>query len=151
MSTHPPSERDGRIHRFSRTERLVHRTTGWLMLLCAAAAACLYVAPLAQLVGRRHLVVIVHEYSGTLLPLPFLLGLASPAFRADLRRLNRFAVYDKTLTSGTFPAIPRACGLLRFSCAHTLAGDARFRAAPDAATEPLSRRQLAGCSTHEPV
>ncbi|MET8276527.1 cytochrome b/b6 domain-containing protein [Streptomyces sp. NPDC005096] len=96
MSTHPPSEREGRIYRFSRTERLVHRTTGWLMLLCAAAAACLYVAPLAQLVGRRHLVVIVHEYSGTLLPLPSLLGLASPAFRADLRRLNRFAVYDKT-------------------------------------------------------
>jgi formate dehydrogenase subunit gamma len=65
------------------------------MLLCVAAAACLYVAPLAQLVGRRHLVVTVHEYTGLLLPVPFLLGLASSAFRADLRRLNRFAVYDR--------------------------------------------------------
>lgn len=91
----PPPERSGRILRFSRAERLVHRTTGWLMLLCLATAACLYVAPLAQLVGRRHLVATVHEWSGILLPVPFLLGLASPSFRAGLRRLNRFAVYDR--------------------------------------------------------
>jgi formate dehydrogenase subunit gamma len=39
--------------------------------------------------------VTVHEWSGISLPLPFLLGLLSPAFRADLRRLNRFAVYDR--------------------------------------------------------
>ncbi|WP_351235614.1 cytochrome b/b6 domain-containing protein [Streptomyces sp. NPDC002133] len=93
--THPPSERDGRIRRFSRAERLVHLATGWLMLVCVAAAACLYVGPLAQLVGRRHLVANIHEFSGILLPVPFLLGLASSAFRADLRRLNRFAGYDK--------------------------------------------------------
>jgi formate dehydrogenase subunit gamma len=37
----------------------------------------------------------VHEWSGILLPLPFLLGLASAAFRADLRRLNRFTGYDR--------------------------------------------------------
>lgn len=92
---HPPLEDDKRIRRFSRAERLVHRATGWLMLLCVGAAACLYVAPLAQLVGRRHLVVTVHEYSGLLLPVPFLLGLASSEFRADLRRLNRFAAYDR--------------------------------------------------------
>jgi formate dehydrogenase subunit gamma len=65
------------------------------MLLCVATAACLYVTPLAQLVGRRHLMVTVHEWSGILLPAPFLLGLASPAFRADLRRLNRLATYDR--------------------------------------------------------
>jgi formate dehydrogenase subunit gamma len=39
--------------------------------------------------------VTVHEWSGILLPAPFLLGLLSPAFRADLRRLNRFAPYDR--------------------------------------------------------
>jgi formate dehydrogenase subunit gamma len=88
-------EGSGRVRRFSRAERLVHRATGWLMLLCVGTAACLYLAPLAQLVGRRHLLVTVHEWSGVLLPLPFLLGLASPAFRADLRRLNRFAAYDR--------------------------------------------------------
>jgi formate dehydrogenase subunit gamma len=84
-----------RVRRFSLAERLVHRSTGYLMLVCLVSAACLYLGPLAQLVGRRHLMVTVHEWSGISLPLPFLLGLLSPAFRADLRRLNRFAVYDR--------------------------------------------------------
>lgn len=84
-----------RIRRFTQAERLVHRATGYLMLLCLVTAACLYLGPLAQLVGRRHLMVTVHEWSGILLPVPFLLGLLSPAFRADLRRLNRFAPYDR--------------------------------------------------------
>ncbi|WP_399897701.1 cytochrome b/b6 domain-containing protein [Streptomyces sp. BBFR51] len=88
-------ERGGRVRRFSTAERMVHRATGWLMLLCLVTAACLYLGPIAQLVGRRHLMVTVHEWSGILLPVPLLLGLLSPAFRADLRRLNRFAVYDK--------------------------------------------------------
>ncbi|MEU6345663.1 cytochrome b/b6 domain-containing protein [Streptomyces sp. NPDC046977] len=94
-ATPPRPERARLVARFTRAERLVHRATGWLMLLCVTSAACLYLAPLAQLVGRRHLVVTVHEWSGILLPLPFLLGLASSAFRADLRRLNRFARYDR--------------------------------------------------------
>ncbi|MFF4379824.1 cytochrome b/b6 domain-containing protein [Kitasatospora sp. NPDC001547] len=88
-------EHRGRVRRFSTAERLVHRATGVLMLLCLAAAACLYLGPLAQLVGRRHLVATVHEWSGVLLPLPLLLGLFSAEFRADLRRLNRFAPYDR--------------------------------------------------------
>ncbi|MBK3642787.1 cytochrome b/b6 domain-containing protein [Streptomyces sp. MBT33] len=93
--TTPRPEHAGRIRRFSTAERMIHRTTGCLMLLCLVSAACLYLGPLAQLVGRRHLLVTVHEWSGISLPLPPLLGLLSPAFRADLRRLNRFAVYDR--------------------------------------------------------
>lgn len=85
----------GRVLRFGTAQRLVHRATGGLMLLCLVSAACLYLGPLAQLVGRRHLMVTVHEWSGISLPLPFLLGVLSPGFRADLRRLNRFAVYDR--------------------------------------------------------
>ncbi|GGT70583.1 cytochrome b/b6 domain-containing protein [Streptomyces sp. NPDC059153] len=85
----------GGVRRFSTAERMVHRATGWLMLVCLVTATCLYLGPLAQLVGRRHLMVTVHEWSGILLPLPFLLGLFSADFRADLRRLNRFAVYDR--------------------------------------------------------
>lgn len=85
----------GRIRRFSTAERMVHRATGYLMLVCLLSAACLYFGPLAQAVGRRHLMVTVHEWSGISLPLPFLLGLFSADFRADLRRLNRFAVYDR--------------------------------------------------------
>lgn len=86
----------GRIRRFSRAQRLVHRATGWLMLLCMGSAACLYFPQLSELVGHRLLVVIVHEWSGILLPVPFLLGLTSATFRRDLRRLNRFASYDWT-------------------------------------------------------
>ncbi|MFD3676991.1 cytochrome b/b6 domain-containing protein [Streptomyces sp. NPDC058613] len=47
------------------------------------------------MVGRRRLVVLVHEWSGLLIPLRFLLGLVSRAFRADLRRLNRFGPHDR--------------------------------------------------------
>ncbi|MEU0851298.1 cytochrome b/b6 domain-containing protein [Streptomyces flaveolus] len=85
----------GRVRRFSTSERWVHRATGYLMLVCLMTAACLYFGPLAQLVGRRHVMIFLHEWSGILLPLPFLLGLFSADFRADLRRLNRFAVYDR--------------------------------------------------------
>lgn len=93
-TAHRMSESPGRIHRFSRAQRLVHRATGWLMLLCTATAACLYFPPLSELVGRRHLIVTVHEWTGILLPVPLLLGLTSSTFRADLRNLNRFADYD---------------------------------------------------------
>ncbi|MFC4529166.1 cytochrome b/b6 domain-containing protein [Sphaerisporangium dianthi] len=89
-----PSEPRHRVPRFTRAERLVHRATAVLMLLCVGTAACLYFSPLAQLVGRRHLVESVHQWTGVLLPAPYLLGLASSAFRADLRRLNRWARYD---------------------------------------------------------
>lgn len=95
-ATPPPSERPARVRRFSRAERWVHRTTAALMLLCVATAAALYVPQIAELVGRRYLVVTVHEWSGLLLPVPFLLGLGSRAFRADLRRLNRFGRHDRT-------------------------------------------------------
>ncbi|MER6995970.1 cytochrome b/b6 domain-containing protein [Streptomyces sp. NPDC000410] len=94
-TTPPPSEPPARVSRFSRAERWVHRSTAALMLVCVASAACLYVPVLAELVGRRHLVVTLHEWSGLLLPVPFLLGLASRAFRADLRRLNRFGAHDR--------------------------------------------------------
>ncbi|MGN9795217.1 cytochrome b/b6 domain-containing protein [Streptomyces sp. NPDC054847] len=102
--TPPPSEpaapdeameRTARRRRFTRAERLLHRTTAALMLLCIVTAAVLYVPQLAELVGRRYLVVTVHQWAGLLLPVPFVLALASRAFRADLRRLNRFAPYDR--------------------------------------------------------
>ena len=45
------------VRRFGRAERWVHRTTAVLMGVCVFTAACLYVPQLAQLVGRRALVV----------------------------------------------------------------------------------------------
>lgn len=85
----------GRVRRFTRAERLVHRTTSWLMLICIGTAAVLYVPEFAELVGRRALVVRVHEWSGILIPVPFLVGLVSRALRRDVSRLNRFAPYDR--------------------------------------------------------
>ncbi|WP_419995192.1 cytochrome b/b6 domain-containing protein [Streptomyces boninensis] len=88
-------QRSERVRRFSAGERWVHRGTAGLMGLCIVTAAVLYVPVLAELVGRRRLVVLVHEWSGMLMFAPVLLGLASRAFRADLRRLNRFAEHDR--------------------------------------------------------
>lgn len=83
------------VRRFGRSQKWVHRTTAALMGVCVATAACLYVPQLAELVGRRELVVRVHEWAGLALPLPALLGLASRAFRADLGFLNRFGPHDR--------------------------------------------------------
>ncbi|GAA0634213.1 formate dehydrogenase subunit gamma [Streptomyces thermocarboxydovorans] len=84
------------VRRFGPAQKWVHRATAALMGLCVLTAACLYIPQLAQLVGRRALVVTVHEWSGLGLPLPVLAGLASRAFRADLGRLNRFGPHDRT-------------------------------------------------------
>ncbi|MEU9123783.1 cytochrome b/b6 domain-containing protein [Streptomyces sp. NPDC048506] len=85
----------GRVPRFTRAEHRVHRATATLMAVCVLTAGCLYLPFLAELVGRRALMVTVHEWSGILLPVPLLLGLASRALRADLRRLNRFGPHDR--------------------------------------------------------
>ncbi|WP_435839391.1 cytochrome b/b6 domain-containing protein [Streptomyces brevispora] len=94
-ATLPRPEAAGRVPRFGQPVRWVHRTTAALMLLCVATAACLYVPLLAELVGRRHLVVTVHEWSGLLIPVPLLAGLFSRAVRGDLARLNRFGPHDR--------------------------------------------------------
>jgi formate dehydrogenase subunit gamma len=80
--------------RFTRAQRWVHWCTALLFGVCLLTAACLYVGPLAILVGRRALVRDIHVYAGLLLPAPALLGWLSAAFRADVRLLNRFAPAD---------------------------------------------------------
>ncbi|MEU2622364.1 cytochrome b/b6 domain-containing protein [Streptomyces sp. NPDC007157] len=85
----------GRLHRFTPAERWIHRTTAALMGICVLTAAFLYIPQLAVLVGRRELVVRVHECAGLALPVPVLLGLASRAFRRDLGFLNRFGPHDR--------------------------------------------------------
>jgi len=82
------------VPRFSRVERAVHWTVAALMIVCLVTAAVLYNASLAVPVGHRHVVELIHVYSGFALPAPILLGAISPAFRADLRRLNRFLPSD---------------------------------------------------------
>ena len=88
---HPTSE----VRRFGRSQKWVHRATAALMGVCVATAACLYIPQFAELVGRRELVVRVHELAGLALPVPVLAGLASRGFRADLGFLNRFGPHDR--------------------------------------------------------
>ncbi|MEV5400314.1 cytochrome b/b6 domain-containing protein [Streptomyces cellulosae] len=83
------------VRRFTPTQRWAHRAVALLMGVCVATAACLYVPQLAQLVGRRALVVTLHQWTGLLLPVPVPAALVSRAFRADLGRLNRFGPHDR--------------------------------------------------------
>ncbi|MEU1266229.1 cytochrome b/b6 domain-containing protein [Streptomyces cellulosae] len=83
------------VRRFTPAQRWAHRAVALLMGVCVATAACLYVPQLAQLVGRRALVVTLHQWTGLLLPVPVPAALVSRAFRADLGRLNRFGPHDR--------------------------------------------------------
>ncbi len=82
------------LPRFGRVERAVHHATALLMITCLATAACLYFPTLSAAVGRRDMIADIHVTSGFLLPVPALLGWLDKAFRADLRRLNRFFPHD---------------------------------------------------------
>ncbi|MFG2787610.1 cytochrome b/b6 domain-containing protein [Streptomyces sp. NPDC048419] len=83
------------IRRFGPAQRWVHRTTAALMGVCVVTAAFLYIPQFAELIGRRELVVRVHELAGLALPVPVLVGLFSRYFRADLGHLNRFGPHDR--------------------------------------------------------
>jgi formate dehydrogenase subunit gamma len=91
----PPSQPARRyLDRFSRAERAVHWITAVLMIVCIVTAAILYNGSLSIDVGHRHVVELIHVYSGFALPAPMLFGLVSAAYRADLARLNRFRPSD---------------------------------------------------------
>lgn len=89
-----PESTSASVPRFSRAERLVHRTTAILMTMCILTAAVLYNGSISVQVGHRHLVELIHVYCGFALPIPMLLGILSFAYRADLRRLGRFTPAD---------------------------------------------------------
>ncbi len=89
--------------------RRVHRATAVLMGTCMVTAAFLYLPPLSIVLGHRYAVKLVHVYAGFALPVPLLLGLRSPAVRADLGRLNRFTQVDRAWLSRT----ARRAGTLR--------------------------------------
>ncbi|MEU6174677.1 cytochrome b/b6 domain-containing protein [Streptantibioticus parmotrematis] len=103
-----PEERSvsGELRRFTAAERWIHRVTAALMGTAIVTAAFLYLPALAELVGRRRLLVTVHEWSGVLLPVPLLAGLVSRAYRADLGRLNRFGVHDRRWIGRVLRRVP---------------------------------------------
>ena len=93
--TRPADPPPGQLLRFGPAARAVHRATAVLGGICVLTAAALYLEPVAQLVGRRALVVDVHVWSGLALPVPVLLGALARATRADLGLLNRFSPADR--------------------------------------------------------
>ena len=110
-----PEPASASVPRFSRAERMVHRTTAILMTMCILTAAVLYNGSISVQVGHRHLVELIHVYCGFALPVPMFLGILSFAYRADLRRLGRFTPADRrwlrsrsrrdgTITVGKFNA-----------------------------------------------
>jgi formate dehydrogenase subunit gamma len=82
------------LARFAPAERLVHRLVAILMGACLVTAAILYNGSLMMAIGHRHLVETIHVWSGLALPVPMLVGAISAAYRADVRRLNRFTPAD---------------------------------------------------------
>ena len=82
------------LRRFTPAERLVHKLVAILMGICLVTAAILYNGALAMGVGYRHVVELVHVWSGLALPVPMLIGAVSAAYRLDVRRLNRFTPND---------------------------------------------------------
>ncbi|MEU8124592.1 cytochrome b/b6 domain-containing protein [Spirillospora sp. NPDC049024] len=109
----PPEPSQAWIVRFTRAERSIHHATALLMLICLLTAGLLYLPLLSTLVGRREMVKTVHVWCGFALPVPIVLGLVSRAFRADLRRLNRFVPADwQWLRRGDRRAVRGGRGIL---------------------------------------
>jgi formate dehydrogenase subunit gamma len=97
---HPPEV----LTRFTRTEKLVHRTTSGLVFVLLATGIALYVPSVSVLVGRRSLLASVHVLCGLALPFPMVLGLfSSPELRADVRALGRFLPGDLEWLRGQAP------------------------------------------------
>lgn len=105
-----PAERPDLIARFTAAERWIHRGTAALVGTALVTAALLYLPVLAELVGRRRLLVTVHEWAGIAMPVPLAAGLVSRAFRADLSRLNRFGPHDRGWIRATLRGRPRTAG-----------------------------------------
>jgi formate dehydrogenase subunit gamma len=91
----PPRASGAELTRFAPSSRAVHRATAVLGITCLATAAALYLEPVAELIGRRNLVVDLHVWSGLGLPVPALLGALTRATRADFTLLNRFTRTDR--------------------------------------------------------
>jgi formate dehydrogenase subunit gamma len=84
----------GTVRRFGKVTRTVHWTVAALMIICIVTAAILYNESFGVAIGHRHLVELIHVYAGAALLLTILLGAISPAYRQDLRHLNRFTPAD---------------------------------------------------------
>jgi len=85
--------------RFDRGERVLHWVNATLFGILLATASALYVPAISAAFGRRELVKTVHVYAGLALPFPIVATYVGrrwgAAFRADVRRLNRWSADDR--------------------------------------------------------
>lgn len=93
------TEKGGSVKRFDAVERALHWINAGLFAVVMTTAAALYVPDISAMVGRREVVKTIHVYAGLALPVPLLLAALGPrwgrAFRADVRRLNRWLPGDR--------------------------------------------------------
>jgi formate dehydrogenase subunit gamma len=93
-----PTRPDSLLIRFDRVERVVHWINAGLFLVLVVTGAALYLEPVGALIGRRAVVEDIHVYTGLALPIPVIVALCGSwgkAFRADLRRFNRWTKDDR--------------------------------------------------------
>jgi formate dehydrogenase subunit gamma len=93
----PTSGGAGEILRWDVTERVVHWSTGILLLSLLVTGAILYVPALATAVNHRAVVEQIHVVTGLALLGPLILGVLGPwrgRLVADLRRLDRWTAAD---------------------------------------------------------
>lgn len=84
--------------RFDGVTRAVHWANAGLFLFLVLTGLVLSFGPLSVAVGRRETVKNLHVWSGLLLPVPVLAGVAGRwggPLRADLGRLNRWLAEDR--------------------------------------------------------
>ncbi len=85
------------VERFDLTERLVHWTTGILLVSLLVTGTILYVPSLMLSVGHRATIVNIHVITGLALVAPIVIGLLGRrrgALVADVRRLDRWSKSD---------------------------------------------------------
>jgi formate dehydrogenase subunit gamma len=89
--THSPPQVALRILRFDRVQRGAHWANAALFGVLMATAIPLYFGSLFGVVLQRHVIEMIHLWSGLALPLPIVLSLLGPwghQMRHDLRRVN---------------------------------------------------------------
>jgi len=87
------------IRRFDVATRVAHWTTTILAVVLLGTGTILYVGQLSAIVGRRALLASIHVWSGILLFVPLLAGMALPRLgrhlRADVHELGQWTKNDR--------------------------------------------------------
>jgi len=90
---HAGASQAGRIIRFDGVQRSAHWANALLFGILMITALPLYFGSFGDLVGRRHLIALIHLWTGVVLPLPILASLIGPwgaRMRRDAQRINRW-------------------------------------------------------------